>query len=94
MQTGGKNATISAVVINMYTHMPHVNMIQSQVIYTYAPSSYPNTVMINVRTHMPSGNINTVTLKINTYAQWLSGYRYNRDGYATPVAVLMQSLEI
>ena len=32
---------------------------------------------------MPSGNINTVTLKINLYAQWLSEYGYNRDTHAT-----------
>ena len=35
--------------------------------------------MINVRTHMPSGNINTVTFKINLYALWLSEYSHNRD---------------
>ena len=33
---------------------------------------------------MPSGNIKTVTFKINLYAQWLSEYGYNRDTYATP----------
>ena len=33
---------------------------------------------------MPSGNINTVTFKINLYAQWLSEYGYNRDTYAMP----------
>ena len=33
-------------------------------------------VTINVRTHMPSGNINTVTFKINLYTQWLSEYGY------------------
>ena len=33
---------------------------------------------------MPSGNINTVTFKINLYAHWLSKYGYNRDTYATP----------
>ena len=32
------------------------------------PSSYLNTVAINVLTHMPSG---TVPLKINLYTQWL-----------------------
>ena len=31
---------------------------------------------------MPSGNIKTVTFKINLYAQWLSEYGYNRDTYA------------
>ena len=41
-------------------------------------------VTINVRTHMPSGNINTITFKINLYTQWLSEYGYNRDTYATP----------
>ena len=40
-------------------------------------------VTINVCTHIPSGNINTVTLKINLYAQWLSEYAFNRDTYAT-----------
>ena len=33
---------------------------------------------------MSSGNINTVTFKINLYAQWLSEYGYNRDTYAAP----------
>ena len=33
---------------------------------------------------MSSGNINTVTFKINVYAQWLSEYGYNRDTYDTP----------
>ena len=33
---------------------------------------------------MPNGNINTVTFKINLYAQWLSEYGYNRDTYAMP----------
>ena len=33
---------------------------------------------------MPSGNIKTVTFKINLYALWLSEYGYNRDTYATP----------
>ena len=33
---------------------------------------------------MPSGNIKTVTFKINLYAQCLSEYGYNRDTYATP----------
>ena len=33
---------------------------------------------------MPSGNIKTVTFKINLYAQWLSEHGYNRDTYATP----------
>ena len=32
---------------------------------------------------MPGGNINTVTFKINLYAQWLSEYGCNRDTYAT-----------
>ena len=33
---------------------------------------------------MPSGNIKTVTFKINLYAHWLSEYGYNRDTYTTP----------
>ena len=33
---------------------------------------------------MPSGNISTITLKINLYAQWLSEYGHNRETYATP----------
>ena len=33
---------------------------------------------------MPSGNIKTVTFKINLYAHLLSEYGYNRDAYATP----------
>ena len=33
---------------------------------------------------MSNGNINTVTFKINLYAQWLSEYGYNRDTYAMP----------
>ena len=33
---------------------------------------------------MPNGNINTVTFKINLYAQWLSEYGYNRDTYVMP----------
>ena len=36
---------------------------------TYMPSSYLNTVVINVRTPMTSGNIDTVPLKINLYVQ-------------------------
>ena len=40
--------------------------------------------MINVRTHMRSGYIiNTVTFKIQLYAQWLSEYGYNRETYTT-----------
>ena len=33
---------------------------------------------------MSSGNINTVTIKINIYAQWLSESGHNRDTYAKP----------
>ena len=33
---------------------------------------------------MPSGNIKTLTFKINLYSQWLSEYDYNRNAYATP----------
>ena len=33
---------------------------------------------------MPSGNIETVTFKINLYTQWLSDYGYTQDKYATP----------
>ena len=51
---------------------------------------------------MPSGNIKTVTFKINLYAQWLSEYGYNQDTcYAQwlshhkgPVAISMQSLKL
>ena len=60
-------------------------LIKSQRIQTYTSSSYLNTVTINVLTHMPSGNINnTITFKINLYAQWLSEYGHNRDTYSTP----------
>ena len=33
---------------------------------------------------MSSGNINTVTFKINIYAQWLSESGHNRETYAKP----------
>ena len=59
-------------------------LIQSQRIQTYTSSSYLNTVTINVLTHIPSGNVNnTITFKINLYAQWLSEYGHNRDTYST-----------
>ena len=33
--------------------------------------SYPHRVEINIYTFMPSGNINTVPINVNLYAQWL-----------------------
>ena len=76
-----KNSAINDVLISIYTHMLMATLIQFQEIQTYTYSSYLNTVKINVSTHMPSGNINTVTFKINLYAQWLSEYGYNRETY-------------
>ena len=37
--------------------------------------------------HTPCGNINTVPINVNLYAQWLSQY-------LRPVAILIHSLEI
>ena len=53
----------------MQTSRGNINAVPGNVNYT--PSSYLNTVAINVRTHMPSGNVNTVPLTINLYTQWL-----------------------
>ena len=37
---------------------------------------------------MPSGNIKTVTFKIDLYAQWLSEYGYNGNTYTTPSGII------
>ena len=57
----------------------NINTVSGNV--TYTPSSYLNTFVINIRTHMASGNIDTVPLKINLYAQWLSEYNCNQNIY-------------
>ena len=44
--------------------MPRGNINTVSVNVNYAPSSYLNEFVINVRTHMASGSIDTVQLKI------------------------------
>ena len=61
--------------------MPRGNINTVSVNVNYAPSSYLNEFVINLRPHMASGSIDTVQLKINLYAQWLSEYSRNQNIY-------------
>ena len=49
--------------------MPHGNIDAVPGNINNTSSRYLNTVMIDVCTYMLSGNINTITFKINLYAQ-------------------------
>ena len=71
------------IYIYIYKYAPrgNINTVSKNVTCTCTPSSYLNTFVINVRTHMASGNIDTVSLKLKLYAQWLSEYSCNQNIY-------------